>query len=503
MDEQPLNKPPMPDWATIKPPVPPVVEPTPPAAPPEPEPTPSPFTPPSAGPPPPFAPPKTEPPPTTDIRSSILKTLVKVVLGIAVIAVVVFLGFKLFTFIKERRNPPPPQITTLTHWGLWEDKNIMSGVIADFEKEHPNIKIDYQKRDIKQYRETLKARLLQGQGPDIFRFHNSWLPMFKENLLPLPKEVIGENPQKLFYPVVEKDLAINGAYFGLPLEVDTLVLFTNSDLFKSAGLNPPKNWDELKSTALRLTTKDAKGNIKQSGVAMGTYDNIAHASDILSLLFLQNGADFKNLSKTSTNFSEALTFYASFAKNETAVWNENLDPSVLAFTKGTLAMFFGYSWDVFTIKALNPNLKFEIAAVPQLSENQKVNLASFWAEGVSQKSKNQKAAFQFLAYLAKKETLQKLYSQTAKTRFFGEPYAQVDLGQTLVDNPYLQANINQAKTASSTPFAADTFDNGLNFELNQYLGDAVRATLGNTSADSAVDTLIKGVTAVFTKYGIR
>lgn len=498
MDDQPLAKPPMPDWATIKPPIEPAVEPTLPAAPPEPEPNPPPPLPQ----PPSFAPPKAGPP-TTGIRSSILKTLIKVVLGIIVIALVVFLGFKFFTFIKERRSPSPSKTTTLVYWGLWEDKNIMSSVIADFEKEHPDIKIDYQKRDIKQYRETLKARLLQGQDLDIFRFHNSWLAMFKDNLLPLPKEVIGENPQKLFYPVVEKDLAVNGAYFGLPLEIDTLALFTNSDLLKSAGVTPPKNWNELKSTALRLTVKDAKGNIKQSGVAMGTYDNIAHASDIISLLFLQNGGDFKNLTKTSANFSEALTFYTSFAKNEAAVWSETLDPSLLAFAKGNLAMFFGYSWDVFTIKALNPNLKFEIAAVPQLSENQKVNLASYWVEGVSQKSKNQKAAFAFLAYLAKKETLQKLYSQTAKIRLFGEPYAQVDLGQTLIDNPYLQANITQAKTAVSTPFAADTFDNGLNFELNQYLGDAVRAVAGNTSADSAVETLIKGATAVFTKYGIR
>ncbi len=195
MDEKPLNKPPMPDWATIKSPVPSVVEPIAPAAPLE-QPVPPPFIP-QPPPPPPFTPPSAGPPPTTGIRSSILKTLVKVILGVAVIALVIFLGLKLFTFIKERQNPPSPQIITLTYWGLWEDKNIMSGVITDFEKEHPNIKVDYQKRDIKQYRETLKARLLQGQGPDIFRFHNSWLPMFKDNLLPLPKEVIGENPQKL------------------------------------------------------------------------------------------------------------------------------------------------------------------------------------------------------------------------------------------------------------------------------------------------------------------
>lgn len=453
-------------------------------------------------------PPITTPPPPPSLQtetpsggsSNFLGTLVKLLLGLAFIIILVVLGIKVLSIIKGKSAP---KTVTLSYWGLWEDKNTLGTVFAEFEKAHPDIKIDYQKRDIKQYRETLKARIAGGQGPDIFRFHNSWLPMLKEDLLPLPKEVMGDNPQKDFYPVVTRDVAVGGAYYGIPLEIDTLVLFINSDLFKNANLSPPKTWNELRSIAPQLTTKDTGGKIKTAGVALGTFDNINHASDILSLMFAQNGVDPKLIKQKQENSQDTLSFYTSFAKGDSKVWDETLDSSLLAFTKGSLAMFFGYSWDALTIRAINPDLKFEIAAVPQLDENKKITLASYWVEGVSKKSKNQKAAFALLSFLASKETSQKLYSEQAKSRIFGEPYARTDLADFLKDNSYLQTVVLQAKDAISTPFSSDTYDNGLNSELNKYLGDAVRSVLGNTSPETALETLSQGINAVFTKYGVR
>ena len=44
---------------------------------------------------------------------------------------------------------------------------------------------------------------------------------------------------KNYYPVANTDLIKNGAIYGIPLEVDTLELYVNTDLFKSAGLTVP------------------------------------------------------------------------------------------------------------------------------------------------------------------------------------------------------------------------------------------------------------------------
>lgn len=430
--------------------------------------------------------------------SSPFGNLLKIFIAVIILVVV---GFVLFRFISSRAPQNKNEKVTLVYWGLWEDKSTMQSIILDFQRQAPNITIDYTKQDIKQYKERILTRIQNGTGPDIFRFHNSWVGQLLGVLTPLSSDVIkNEEFAKEFYPVSQKDLVRNGAIYGIPLAIDTLSLFVNVDLFRAAGEVVPTTWDEFSKTARILTVKDETGKIKTAGAAMGTFDNITHAPDIVSLLFVQNGADLKNLSATSQNASDALSFYSAFAKGEGNVWDNTLDPSMLAFARGNLAMYFGYSWDVFTIKALNSSLNFAIVPVPHLPKRN-MTIASYWVEGMSVKSKHQKEAMLFMKYLAKKETEQKLFSEESKTRLFGEPYANQELAATVKDNALVYPFLVQAPDAVSSFFVSDTYDNGLNGAMNGYLGNAVRSMLDNTSAQSAVDTLSKGVNQVLKQYG--
>ena len=424
--------------------------------------------------------------------------IVKGIIGLFIILIVVFLAV---SFIGPRLGQKTNQKATINYWGLWEDSHIMQSVISDFQKQNPNITVNYTKQDIKQYRERLSTRIQNGTGPDIFRFHNTWFPMFSGVLLPLPNDTVNKSEfQKSYYPVIQSDLVKNGAVYGIPLEIDTLSLFVNTEILKASGVLPPATWDDFNKASRALTVKDENGKIKTSGTAMGTFDNVTHAPDIMSLLFIQNGANLKNLVSTSQNASDALNFYTSFAMGEGNVWDETLDPSILAFSKGNLAMYFGYSYDVFAIKAMNSNISFQVLPVPRLP-GRKMTIASYWAEGVNAKSKFQKEALLFLNFLAKKETQQKIFSEESKTRLFGEPYSRIDLLDSLKNNDLVYVFAAQGKDAVSSFFASNTFDNGINSQMNGYLGNAVRSILGNTSAQSAVETLSKGVSQVLQQYG--
>lgn len=435
------------------------------------------------------------PPPKSSLFSR--GTLIKGALGL--IFLLAF-GFLFFSVVAPRFFKQKPEKVILTYWGLWEDSRTMQAVFSDFERENPNISVQYVKEDIKQYRNRLVTRIKNSSGPDVFRFHNSWVPQFLDVLLPLSNDVIsGSEFKKQFYPVAQADLVKNGAIYGIPLEIDTLSLFVNTELFQAASLSVPTNWEDFAKAARVLTVKDETGKIKTSGAALGTFDNITHAPDIISLLFVQNGADIRNLTKTARASEDALSFYTSFATLEGNVWDPTLDPSILAFAKGNLAMYFGYSWDVFAIKAINPNLSFRIVSVPHLP-GRNITIASYWVEGVSLKSKHQKEALLLLRFLAKKETQQKLFTEVSKTRLFGEPYAYKELADFLKDNQYVYPFVSQADGAVSSFFASDTFDDGLNLQMNAYLGNAVRSILGNTSPQSAVETLAQGVSKVLGQY---
>jgi len=441
---------------------------------------------------------KSPPHPARGNMVSLLQKIVKVGIGLVVVILVLTVLIK---FVLPMFSGSSNGKVTLTYWGLWEDSKTMQSLISGFERENPNITINYSMQDIKQYRERVLTRIANGNGPDIFRFHNTWYPMYSSVLLPLPVDTITPADfKKTFYPVTQKDLIKNGGIYGIPLEIDTLSLYVNSQLFKAAGLQPPTNWNDFISDARTMTVKDANGDIKTAGAAMGTYNNVTHAPDILSLLFLQNGVDLSNMQNSSDRAENALSFYTAFATDQNNVWDNTLDPSVLAFSKGNLAMYFGYSWDYFTIKQDNPNLTFQIVPVPQLP-NQKVNLASYWAEGVSVKTKHQKEALLFMKYLAQKSTEEALYAEQTKERAFGEPYARVDLGSTLATNPILAPVITEASSAFSSPFVDGTYDNGLNQELNTYLGNAITSVLNGDSPQTAVGTLSQGATQVFRKYG--
>src|SRR5579872_2076614 len=84
----------------------------------------------------------------------------------------------------------PDKAVTLTWWGLWEDTSTMQSLILDYHKTHPNVTINYIKNDPDQYFDRLQARLQNGTGPDIFLFHNTWLPMLNSDLSPLSTNVI-------------------------------------------------------------------------------------------------------------------------------------------------------------------------------------------------------------------------------------------------------------------------------------------------------------------------
>lgn len=426
-------------------------------------------------------------------------SIIKIVAVGLIILIIVFL---IFSVVMPRFKSTSSKTVSLTYWGLWEDNKIMQSVILDFEKEFPNIKISYSKQDVKGYRERLDTRIPNGTGPDIFSFHNTWTAQANSFLSPLPNDILkNEELEKGYYDVVKKDLVYKGAIYGIPQGIDTLSLFINQDLFNAAGLFSPKTWDDFTNTARALTVKDESGKIKTSGAAMGTFDNITHSPDILSLLFIQNGADIKDLSKNAQNVSDALNFYVDFASPEDNVWDDTLDPSVLSFAKGNLAMYFGYSWDIFLIKAINPELSFTINPVPYLS-GRKITIASYWANGVSSKSKNQREAFIFLKFLARKETLQKIFSESSKTRLFGQPYAKIDMKNSLRTNSFVYPFVDQAQNATSSFFTSDTFDNGLNSQMNSYLGNAVRSILNGTSPQTAAETLSAGVNQVLVQYGL-
>lgn len=392
---------------------------------------------------------------------------------------------------------PPREQTTLTYWGLWEPESVMEPVIKEFEKANPGVLVNYQQQSPQDYRERLQTAIASGQGPDVFRYHASWVPMLRRELAPMPSSVMPVSEfQQSYYPVAYQQLQVNGQIVGMPLMYDGLVLYYNQDILETAGAQPPKNWAELKQLASKLTVRSASG-IERAGFAAGTANNVDHFPEIIGLLAFQNGGDLSN--PTAKPVVEALTFYTNFTTQD-QVWDGTLPNSTVAFARGEVAMMIAPSWRYHEIKAQNPDLKFTVTAVPSLAD-QEATWATYWVEGVSAQSKNKELSWKLLDFLGSKEQLQSLYSNQAQSRSFGEPYPRTDMMST-TSQPVLESLLEQAPQAKSWYLNSWTFDNGLNDQLIKYYQDAVNAVLAGESPDKVMVTVGQGTTQVLRQYGV-
>src|SRR3989339_724911 len=111
-------------------------------------------------------------------------------------------------------------------------------------------------------------------------------------------------------------------------------------------------YEEFEEKLKKLTKQNNKGQIIQSGIALGGAYNIERNTDILSVLMMQNGTEMMedgivkfNQKLTGKDYnpgSDALRFYMDFANpaKEIYRWNKTLDNSIDMFVQNKLAMMY-------------------------------------------------------------------------------------------------------------------------------------------------------------------
>ncbi len=423
-----------------------------------------------------------------------------ILLGLGVFVIVLIVLLINFIFSRQAGGKE------VVWWGLWEEESVISPLIAEYEQKNPGVKIKYTKESQQDYRERLTNALAKGTGPDIFTFHNTWVPMFTKELDQIPSTVFSAGQfAQTFFPVAASDLTNGAGLAGIPLAYDGLTLYINEDIFSAAGKTPPATWDDLRQIALQLTQKNEQGVITQAGAALGRTENVDHWPEILGLMMLQNGVSMTN--PTGKLAEDALTFYTLFSSAD-GVWDASLPSSTVAFAAGKVAMYFAPSWRAFEILQQNPNLKFKTVPVPQLPKEKagqtEINYATYWVQGVWTRSKSKEEAWKFLKFISGKESLEKIYQNASKVRNFGQPYSRVDMVDLLKDHPILGSIVNGAANAQSWYLQSRTWDGptGINSLINKYYEDAVNAVNSGTPATRALETVTAGVSQVLGQYGL-
>jgi len=357
---------------------------------------------------------------------------------------------------SKRQLEGPKEETIIEWWGVNHDADYFSRIIERFEDQYRNVKVVYTEKDPATYEQELIDALAANEGPDIAMIKNDWMPKHKGKLAPTTlSEEEKDDFKKDFLPVVSDVVLESDKLYGIPIDIETLGLFYNEDLFEEKRIRkPPATWQEFVSTA-RSLTKKKNGEIVQAGATIGTSNNVDYAQDILLSIMLQNGTEISSSDLESAAFHttantasgqalytgrQALKFYTDFAnpqKNHYS-WNKKQQQAWLAFANNKVGMMFDYYSRREDLLNRNPELDYNFAAFPQIKDaepEEKKVIARFWFHGVTNNADNHIWSWKLVqelsrqkAYSSKRERTDRNLGEVQGRRTF---YAQGYMARTV------------------------------------------------------------------------
>src|SRR3989344_631695 len=269
------------------------------------------------------------------------------------------------------------QPISVTVWGSLSADAVRAAITSGVGKD-TMLRINYVQKSESTFDGDLAEAIARGRGPDIVLLRQDSL---LTNLAKIESIPFSGYPLRDFRNgfIEEGELLLTGSgALGLPFSIDPLVMYWNRDIFSTEGIaNPPRYWDEIPSLAQRLTRRDSS-NITRSVIALGGYDNVRNAKEILSLLLLQSGSKVTvwngaytsvdaKLSGTSVPAGDVLAFYMQFsdARKNVQTWGPALPGSESMFLTNRLALYLGFASESTDLRDKSPNLNFDVSMVPQ------------------------------------------------------------------------------------------------------------------------------------------
>ncbi len=310
---------------------------------------------------------------------------------------------KIIRFITWKPNQP----------AVWEE------IYTLFEAEHPDIRVI---REVGPHSSTafhdLLAQKLKNHSPDVDVFFMDviWPPEFGSAGWALPlDELFPPREQKNFLngPILANSYKDN--IYGVPLFIDSGMLYYRKDLLKRYGFNPPETWPKMVKQAREIVFEESKR--KEMFGFSGQFKQYEGLVCNMMEYILSNGGRILNPQTEKCEIAEKPAVDAvRFVRNEIigkiapkGVLTYQEPESIAIFIQGKAVFHrnWPYAWEM----SNNPERsKIEgmagITKLPRFSGNKSYATLGGWQLGISSYSKNREAAWTFVRFLTS-EKIQK------------------------------------------------------------------------------------------------
>lgn len=308
-------------------------------------------------------------------------------------------------------------VGTIRIWGTVSKKS-MNTAIAFLNSKNESLKIVYQEKDPRTFDDDLLNAFAFGGLPDMFLMSQEHIIAYEDKVVNIPFTNFPERTYSDTYIRSAEIFKRGAGFIGFPIFSDPLVMYYNQDLMEAAGyVAPPKYWKDLFEYVPKLTKKNEALQVLTSGVALGEFSNVKNAKEIFMAMNLQlnnpvvvaiEGGRYESVLDVQSDVSgrpavQSLNFYNEFSNpvNTVYSWNKSKPSSENAFIAGDLAIYFGLASEARTIALKNPNLNFDVSAIPQVKElPTRMTYADVYALAIPKTSPNAQMALSVAADLA-------------------------------------------------------------------------------------------------------
>ncbi len=290
-------------------------------------------------------------------------------------------------------------------------------LIAQFEKDNPNIKVEYTTVPDQEWDTTLSTALASGAGPDLFNQATFAMGQFyaQGNIVPVDAQAAGYKDQQDIYNSYAfgnsmlAGATFDGTLYGLPTELSTYACYANDDLFKAAGLDPatdfPKTWEDMKTVAEKMTVRDSSGALTQRGFDF-FWGNSIFMSLVFNAMVEQLGGEMIDETNYTANINtpevkQVMQYWNDWA-NTWKLGGPQYTTDRDAFLAGQLAIDCdGGNW--FAPQAVDAKINFSIHPIPRWTDNKVdsgfANYAYFFMVNSQADPAVQAAAWKLAGYL--------------------------------------------------------------------------------------------------------
>jgi len=372
-------------------------------------------------------------------------------------------------------------------------REIALKVIGDFEKEHPNIKINLIATANEIYESTkLRADAAADQLPDVFF---TWLWGFSRDfveagrVVALDDHIKDGTKEKLIDGALDA-ATYNGKVYGLPTDFMLNIMYVNEALFANHGVKIPDNSDEWLNAVVQF---DAQG---VTPMCVGGKENwtLAMCFDAMMISAAGHETVLKALSR-ETDFSdpgfllaakkfEELCKAGAFSYSSRAF---NKDESEVDFLLGKIPMYVMGSWENAKFQSPENPVSESIAMIPlpQIvggkGNKTEFGLGVFDGYMVASRTKHTSESLAFLKYFCEHYSAERYRVGAAMP-----VWKPTDMG-SVIDTPLNTQTIALANTATAFVPATDVGMNGA--EAEYYLTGLTRLYFGEINAQDFIDYL--------------